>query len=255
MLAKPRVIVIGAGLAGLAIALRLALRGWQVTIYEQGAAPGGKMNRWVKDGFTFDTGPSLLTMPWVFSELFEIAGADIQDHILMEPVEPLAAYVFNDGVRFRASASLPEWLKTIRELEPSDEQGFLNFMRLGSKIFGLSEQTFFRTSPFQPPDIKSISALRHMPLRHAWGGYSRSVRHFFKSPHLRQLYERFPTYVGSSPYRLPATLMVIPYLEHAFGGWYLKGGLYSLIESLVALKPKNGSQHSDRKAGSAHQVS
>ena len=237
---RAKAIVIGGGLGGLAVALRLASRDWNVEVYEQGPTLGGKMNQWVCDGFKFDTGPSLLTMPWIFSELFETAGEDINDHIQLQAVDPLASYVFDDSVHFRVSAALPEWLETLRKLEKQDEQGFLRFMRLGAKIFSLSAKTFFRRSPSEPPDKIAISALRHMPIRHAWGRYNRTIRHFFKNPHLRRMYERFPTYVGSSPYRIPATLTVIPYLEHAFGGWYIKGGMYCLVESLTRLAKKRG---------------
>jgi phytoene desaturase len=237
---KSKAIVIGAGLGGLAVALRLAARDWDVTVYEQGATVGGKMNHWACDGFKFDTGPSLLTMPWVFTELFASTGADINDYIQLQAVDPLASYVFDDGVRFRLSAALPEWLKTIRKLEARDEQGFLNFMRLGARIYTLSAHTFFRRALSEPPDRLAISALRHMPLRHAWGRYDRTIRHFFKSPQLRRIYARFPTYIGSSPYRVPATLTVIPYIEHAFGGWYVKGGMYRLVESLTHLTKKKG---------------
>ena len=245
---KPRAIVIGAGLGGLAVALRLAAREWNVSIFEKGRTIGGKMNRWSSEGFRFDTGPSLLTMPWIFAELFESAGTDMGEHIRLQAVDPLASYVFSDGIRFQVSTALPEWLKTIHELEPRDEQGFLNFMRLGSKIFALSAQTFFQRPPSDPPDGKALAALLRMPLRHAWGRYDRTIRHFFKSPHLRQMYERFPTYVGSSPYHIPATLTVIPYIEHAFGGWYVVGGMYRIVESLTRILEDRGvGLHTDRE--------
>jgi phytoene desaturase len=198
------------------------------------------MNSWAPEGFKFDTGPSLLTMPWIFSELFESVGEEINDHVRFQPVEPLAHYVFDDGVRFQVSASLPRWLETLRNLEPKGEQRFLEFMHLGAKIFTLSAHTFFRRSPYEPPDRETLGALRHMPFRRAWGRYHRTIRSFFKSPHLRRMYERFPTYVGSSPYRIPATLTLIPFLEHAFGGWYVEGGLYRIVESLVGLLQKRG---------------
>jgi len=237
---RPKAIVIGGGLGGLAIALRLAGRNWDVTVFEQGKTMGGKMNTWSVKEFKFDTGPSLLTMPWIFSSLFKSAGEQINDHVRLEPVEPLAHYVFDNGVRFQVSASLPQWLETLQDLEPRGQQGFLDFMHLGARIFHLSELTFFRRSPFEPPDRKTLAALRHMPFRRAWGRYDRTIRGFFKSPYLRRMYERFPTYVGSSPYRIPATLTLIPFLEHAFGGWYVKGGLYCIVESLVALLEKRG---------------
>ncbi len=228
-------VIIGGGLGGLATALRLACAGWRVTVCEQGPRFGGKMNCWEREGFRFDTGPSLITMPWVFAELFEACGAKLSEHVELAPVNPLADYVFADGTRFTYSTSLPEWLEVIRQLEPRDVEGFLKFMRLGARLFALSRETFLRRTPLAPPDARALKALRHFPFRHAWGNYHATVAAHFRSPVLRQLYDRYPTYVGSSPYRSPATLAVIPYIEFAFGGWHVRGGLYRLVESLVAL--------------------
>jgi phytoene desaturase len=228
-------VVIGGGLGGLATALRLAAAGRRVTVCEQGRALGGKMNVFERDGFRFDTGPSLITMPWVFAELFEACGSTMEEHVELTPVSPLADYVFDDGTRFTYSTQLPEWLEVVRQLEPRDVEGFFKFMRLGARLFALSRETFLRRPPLAPPDVRVIKSLRHMPFRSAWGNYHAAVAAHFRSPHLRQLYDRYPTYVGSSPYRSPATLAVIPYIEFAFGGWHVKGGLYKLVESLVAL--------------------
>lgn len=233
-------VVIGAGLGGLATALRLAHAGWQVTVCEQGESFGGKMNTWARDGFRFDTGPSLITMRWVFAELFAAAGSSMEEHLELISMHPLAQYVYDDGTRFTYSSSLPDWLEVIRQLEPRDVDGFYKFMRLGARLFEISKETFFRRSPLEPPDMRALKAMRHLPLRHAWGNYHRTVAAHFRSPHLRQLYDRYPTYVGSSPYRSPATLAVIPYVEYAYGGWHIKGGLYRIVESLVALARQAG---------------
>ncbi len=232
---QKKVVIIGGGLGGIAAALRLAATGWQVTVCEQGARLGGKMNVWECDGFRFDTGPSLITMPLVFEELFKVAGSALAEHIELAPMRPLSDYVFADGTRFTYTSSLPEWLATLRELEPRDVDGFLRFMRLGARLYALSKETFLRRRPVDAPDMKSLRALRHLPLRYGWGNYHRTVAAHFKNPSLRQLFDRYPTYVGSSPYASPATLAVIPYIEYAFGGWHIKGGLYRLVESLVAL--------------------
>ncbi len=233
-------VIIGGGLGGLATALRLASSGWRVTVCEQGASFGGKMNSWRAGGFRFDTGPSLITMPWVFEDLFGAAGVRLQDYVELVSMRPLADYVFADGVRFSYSASMPEWLDTIRRLEPSDVEGFFKFMELGARLYEISKETFLRRRPFDPPDKRSLAAIRHMPLRSGWGNYHRTVAAHFKSRHLRQLYDRYPTYVGSSPYQSPATLAVIPYIEYAFGGWHVKGGLYRIIASLVELAARAG---------------
>jgi len=235
-----RAVIIGGGLGGLAASLRLAARGWQVTVCERGATFGGKMNTWSERGFRFDTGPSLITMPWVFEELYRIAGSSMRDHVELVRIDPLSDYVYADGTRFTYSASMPEWLETVRNLEPRDVGGFLKFMELGARLYEVSKETFLRRRPIDRPDSRSLAAMRHMPLRHGWGNYHRTVAAHFKSPHLRQLYDRYPTYVGSSPYRSPATLAVIPYIEYAFGGWYVKGGLYKIVESLAELASRAG---------------
>ncbi|HEX7317240.1 MAG TPA: phytoene desaturase family protein [Pyrinomonadaceae bacterium] len=230
-----RAVVIGGGLGGLATAVRLAAVGWRVEVCEQGPRLGGKMNTFARDGFRFDTGPSLITMPWVFEELFEAAGSSLSSHVTLTNVRPLADYVYADGTRFTYTTSLPEWLKTVRQLEPRDCEGFLKFMQLGARLFALSRETFLRRAPMSPPDLRSLKALGRVPLRGAWGSYHSTVAAHFRSPHLRQLFERYPTYVGSSPYRTPATLAVIPYIEFAYGGWHVEGGLYRVVESLIEL--------------------
>ena len=232
---KRRAVIVGGGLGGLATALRLAANQWSVTVFEQGPTFGGKMNRWESGGFRFDTGPSLLTMKWVFEDLFRALGRSIYDHLELVEMHPLAEYIYDDGTRFNYSASLPDWLKTIEQLEPRDVDGFLRFMQLGSRLFELSQETFLRRPPQSAPDLRSLKALRHFPLRYGWGNYHRTVAAHFQSPHLRQLFDRYPTYVGSSPYCSPATLAVIPFIEYAFGGWHIKGGLYRLVETLVTL--------------------
>lgn len=198
------------------------------------------MNRWTCAGFTFDTGPSLITMPWVFRDTFAAVGERLEDHIDLVSMRPIMEAVFADGTRFIYSNALPEWTETIRNLEPRDVEGFYRLMRLGARIFELSKETFLRNAPTTPPDLRALKALRHFPLRHAWGNYDRAVCAHVRSPYLRQLFNRYPTYVGSSPYASPATLLVIPYIEYAFGGWYVKGGLYTIVEALLRLCGKSG---------------
>jgi phytoene desaturase len=238
---KPKhAVIIGGGLGGLAVALRLAARGWSITVCEQGGGFGGKMNFWSERGFRFDTGPSLITMPWIFSELFSAAGSRIEDHLEMIPVHPISEYIYPDGTRFTYSASMPEWLETVRQLEPRDVEGFLRFIKLGSRLYEISKDTFLRRRPLEWPRFTDGRIFKHLPWRHGWGNYHKTVVAHFKSPYLQQLFDRYPTYVGSSPYKSPATLALIPYIEYTFGGWYIKGGLYRLVESMIELARKAG---------------
>ncbi|HEY6402860.1 MAG TPA: phytoene desaturase family protein, partial [Blastocatellia bacterium] len=164
----------------------------------------------------------------------------LYDHLTLAPVNPLCDYVYDDGVRFTHSTSLPEWLQTVSRIEPADERGFLKFLELGARLYEVSKETFLSRRPLDWPSVKTSKILRHLPLRYGWGNYHSAVAAHFKSPRLRQLYDRYPTYVGSSPYRSPATLAVIPYLEYAFGGWHVQGGLYSIVQSLIDLAGQVG---------------
>ena len=238
--ARKHAVIVGGGLGGLAVALRLQTSGWQTTVCEAGPTFGGKMNRWSKDGFHFDTGPSLITMPWVFRDTFAAAGGKLEEHVELKSLDPIAEYRFDDGTRFEYTSVLPDWLATLQRVAPSDQDGFFRFLELGAKLFAVSEATFFRRSPFERPAAGEWRTMKNMPLLQGWGNYQKTVERLFKSPHLRQLYGRYPTYVGSSPWLSPATLAVIPYIEFAFGGYAVTGGLYRIVEGLVALCRERG---------------
>lgn len=227
-------VIIGGGLGGLGAGLRLAARGWRVTVCEQGPTVGGKMNTWQSQGFRFDTGPSLITMPWVFEDLFNAVGSRMQDHIELVQLQPSGEYIYPDGTRFQYTSSLPDWLATVKQLDKRDVDGFLRFMKLGAQLWEVSKHTFMARRPADWLGAE-LGALKHMPLRYGWGNYDSAVRAHFHSPHLRQLFNRYPTYVGSSPYRSPATFIVIPYIEYAFGGWYPIGGLYRIVQAVLEL--------------------
>ena len=236
---RKHAVIIGGGLGGLSLALRLARRKIDVTICEKNSRLGGKMNVHECEGFRFDTGPSLITLLDVFSEAFQDAGASLEDFVSPVRIDPLAHYVFSDGIEFKYTASIPDWNQTIERIGSPIRDRFYNFMELGARIYQLSKNTFFRQSPYQFPPSLDLKVLKNFPLKYAWGKYSDTVAAFFESPYLRQMFNRYPTYVGSSPYQTPATLTVIPYIEYAYGGWFIKGGLYKIIESMKELAEKN----------------
>lgn len=235
-----KAVIAGGGLGGLAAALRLRAAGWEVTLCDNGPALGGKMNRWSTRGYVFDTGPTLLTMPHVLSRLFAALGERMEDHLELEALDPHAEYIYADGSRITVPARVELWLETVREIAPLDVAGVRRLHELGERIYRLSEGTFFRNHPLLPQGPPSIGSLRALPLRHAWGNYARTVARFVKDTRLRRIYNRYPTYVGSSPYRCPATLLVIPYIEHAFGAWRVKGGMYRIVEAMLSLAEQRG---------------
>jgi phytoene desaturase len=231
---RKKAVVIGAGLGGMSTALRLAAKGWRVSICERSATPGGKMNRWCTQGFTFDTGPSLITMPDVFQELYQSIGTDLRDHIELMSLTRQVHYTFADGMQCAQSASLPEWLDTVRALEGRTD-GFMQYMELGARLYNISKKTFFARSPIEPPGKEVRDILPSMPLLRGWGNYHREMCHFIKNPYLRMIFDRYMTYVGSSPYHVPGTLCVVPYIEYARGAWHVRGGLYEIIRSFLRL--------------------
>lgn len=237
---KKSVVVIGGGLGGIALAGKLARKGFAVTVCERNEKLGGKMNLFMKNGYRFDTGPSLVTMLDVFRETFTVLGSSMEEYIKPIRIDPLSHYVYADGTEIDYTTDLPKIIKLIEKFDSRDVQGFFKFMKLGSKLYNLSRSTFFEHSPYEFPPKLNINVLKHFPIRYGWGNYAKTVEAHFHNPYLKQLFNRYPTYVGSSPYLTPATLVVIPYIEFAYGGWYFKGGLYTLIETLANLAIENG---------------
>lgn len=230
-----RVIVVGAGLGGLAAAIRLAAAGRPVTLLEKNERVGGKLNLIEAQGYTFDTGPSLLTMPWVIEELFAAAGRRMGDYLQLEQVEPTCRYVWPDGTVFNAWQRLPQLVQEVERLSPADVPGLFRFLAHTARIYDAVADSFL-LRPFDGlRELLTPRLLRNGPRIDALRSVDAAVRAFFRSPHLRQLFDRYATYNGSSPYRSPATFNVIAYIEMAEGGWYVRGGMYRLAAALERL--------------------
>ena len=229
------IVIIGAGLGGLAAAIRLAAHGRRVVVLEKNERVGGKLNIVAEQGYVFDTGPSLLTMPGVLRELFASAGRRLEDALTLLPVEPTCRYRWPDGTQFDAFQSLPLLAQQIAALEPRDVAGLFRFMHYAARIYRAVAGPFL----FQPfdglRDLLTPAALRDSWTIDPFRTVDGSVRSFFRSPYLRQVFNRYATYNGSSPYRAPATFNLIAYIELVEGGWYLRGGMYELARALERL--------------------
>ena len=230
-----RVIVIGGGLGGLTAAIRLARMGFSVSLFEKNSAPGGKMNRAVLGNYQFDTGPSLLTMPFVIDELIDFAGYKREDLLQFIEIDPLCRYFFNDGSQLDASAKPVDMKDAIANISPEDVHNFVRFMEYSRTIYDLTADIFLYKPIHELRKIlnwDNIKKLSHLwkidPFRTVHG----SVNKFFQDQRLVQLFDRYATYNGSNPFDAPATLNIIPYVEYGLGGFYIKGGMYTLVESL-----------------------
>jgi phytoene desaturase len=226
-----RVTVIGAGVGGLATAARLASSGHHVTVCEQAAEIGGKLGVLERDGFRFDTGPSLLTMPHVLADTFAATGAPMKAVLDLEPVEPIARYRFADGARLDTSADPVETAGALESaLSPGSSLDWQRLMRRAAHIWDAVEQPFLR-QPLRAPAL--ARRLRHLPTI-APGRTLRDLgRQYLRDPRLRMLLDRYATYAGSDPRRAPAALATIPYAEQAFGAWYVRGGLGTIAQALA----------------------
>ena len=230
-----RIVVVGGGLGGLAAAIRLAYAGHRVQLFEKNERVGGKLNIVEADGYRFDTGPSLFTMPWVVRELWSSVGRDVRDALDIRPLDPVCRYRWRDGQSFEHHAGLAELVAELNRLDPRDGPAFFRFMAWAARIYQATSEPFL-LAPFEGlRDFVTPRFLRDAPALDPLRTVDQAVRRFFHSPYLHQVFNRYATYNGSSPYRAPATFCIIPYIEFAEGGWYLGGGMYSLARAMLGL--------------------
>jgi len=230
-----RVAVVGAGLGGLAAAARLARAGHDVTVLEQAPTVGGKLGWYARDGFAFDTGPSLLTLPAVYRDLFLTTGGPLEDAVDLSPVDPVCHYRFPDGVeldmpnvsRSRIAAA---WDEAVGGGAGAD---WTSFMERASRIWDATRETFLE-APLDGARGLVAQSRRVSDLRTVapWRSLRGLGRQYLRHPHQRMFLDRYATYTGSDPRRAPAALATVPYVEQSFGAWYVAGGLRRLLEAV-----------------------
>lgn len=233
------VVVIGGGVGGLSAAARLAASGHTVTVCERSRTVGGKLGvteRPTPAGvFRFDTGPSLLTMPQVFADLFRETGEPIDRVLELEPVEPTIRYRFGDGTGLDASADLDRMCERLDQaLGGSAGRDWRAVMARAARIWGATHDTVLASTVDGPLSllrqarrVADVAAIA--PGRTLRQVATRSLH----DPRLQTLLERYATYVGSDPRRAPAAFLLIPYIEQTFGAWYVRGGLGRLADALA----------------------
>ena len=236
---KKEVVIIGGGLGGIATAIFLSQRNFKITIIEKNENIGGKMNFFTKNGYSFDTGPSLITIPYIFENMFSKVGEKMSDHLDLIKINPLFKYIFsNSDIIYDSNFSLIE--KNVNNKNYKELDNFYDFMTKASKLYNLSENTFFKNEIFSAPSTKDLKTLLRSPFTLFFKKYSDLVNKTFKDHRLRKIFLRYPTYVGASPYKSQSILSIIPFMELSFGGWYTRGGLYKIIESLEKILISNG---------------
>ncbi len=238
-----RIAVIGGGLAGLTSATILARSGHHVTLFEQSAAVGGKLGCAQFDGCTFDLGPSLLTMPFVLDEFFRRAGTTLAAELQLVEVTPGCQYRWTDGTVLDVPSDVDGFSEAIARMSPVDGDAVRRYFDHARRVYEATKDIFI-FSPFRGlRELVSPANLRLLPMWRTMR-FTQTLHalhaEYFRDPRVIQLFDRFATYNGSSPYRAPATLMVIPYVEAAFGAWYPLGGMRSIANAYRAVAERAG---------------
>jgi len=240
---KPKALIIGAGIAGIATAIRLAVRGFAVEVLEANSYPGGKLSEIKLDGFRFDAGPSLFTMPQYVDELFELAGEKADASFTWQKLALVCRYFYADGTRLDAFSDpffFEEEISRKTKDGPKAIQKYLENSRLIYQVTNhvFLEKSLHRLSTYL--NLQTLKSVLRLPQIDAFRTMHKANAASFTDKKLVQYANRFATYNGSNPYKAPATLNVIPHLEQHFGAYFPDGGMYQITLSLVALAERLG---------------
>lgn len=231
-----RVVVIGAGMGGMATAARLRVRGHDVTLLEQSAVLGGKLGSRQRDGFVFDTGPSLLTIPAVYRDLFAKTGRPLEECVEIVPLDTAFSYHFADGARVEMPGVDPGRCATALGdgLGGTAADEWRRFMVRAGRMWQITRQPILESPLNGPRDLVSLARHpRDIATIAPWMTLRGLGHASFSDPRLVTLLDRYATYTGSDPRRAPAVLATVPYVEQAFGAWHLRGGLRTLADALA----------------------
>lgn len=227
-----KIVVIGSGFGGLAAAVRLQAAGHQVTIVEKLDKPGGRAYVFEQDGFTFDAGPTIVTAPWLVTELFELAGRRAEDYVELVPVDPFYNVRFEDGSVFAYTGDEARLLEQIHAFNPADVEGYRRFAAAAARVFetgfALIDHPFtrFRDMLKVVPDLVRLKSHQSVV---------RFVNRYIADPRLRQVFSFHPLLVGGNPFQTTSIYTLIHTLEKRWGVWFARGGTGAIVRGLVRL--------------------
>jgi phytoene desaturase len=230
---QPHAVVIGSGFGGLAAAVRLGARGYRVTLFEKLDAPGGRAYVYKQDGFTFDAGPTIVTAPFLFEELWKLCGRTLSDDVALVPVSPFYRIRFQDGSHFDYSGNPEAMRSEIARFSPDDIGGYDAYMKASEDIFKvgferLGDVPFSRWTDMAKiaPEMIRLSSHRSV--------FS-LVSKFFRDPRLRVVFSFHPLLIGGNPFTASSIYCLIAFLERRWGVHFAMGGTGRLVEGLVSL--------------------
>ncbi len=250
-----KIVVIGAGIGGIATAARLARAGFEVTVLEKNAHPGGRCGQLEVKGHTFDTGATLYLMPDVYAQAFGELGERIEDHLKLNRVDPTYHLHFPDGSKLELTSDLMEMNRQMEAIESGSFDSLLRYLREAKGHYDLSMERLvsreFRTffSFFNPSNLLLFLRLR------ALQNHVKHVEQFFDDPRLQIAFAFQNMYMGLNPFEAPATYSFLQYTELAEGIWYPQGGMHQVVRALVRLAEAKGVQFEYRTPVERIQVS
>lgn len=239
------VAIVGAGIGGLAAAARLAHAGARVTVFEQAAQAGGKATSTTLGGYRFDTGPSLFTLPEVFRAFFERLGRNLDKYLQPIPLAPLCGYGFADGTRLDSYSDRARFAAELEAAGVAQAAELEAYLERSARLWEWAGELFLTRSLHEPATYASrrgLKALLHAAQLSPFTSLHAANARAFADPRAAQLFDRYATYNGSSPFRTPATMRIIPHVEYAFGGYALKGGIVALPRALERVARECGAE-------------
>ncbi len=237
-MSSKKAVIIGAGIAGIATAIRLAVKGYTVEVFEANATPGGKLAEVINDKFRFDAGPSLLTIPEYIDELFTLAGKDASKYFQYQKLDVICKYFYEDGTKLTAYADKEKFEKEITTHTGESAAALQKQAANSAQIYQLTNPVFLQRAfkglkeLFTKDGFKAFLSVKKLDAGRTMHQANQSI---FKDERMVQFYDRYATYNGSNPYAAPATLNIIPHLEQECGAYFPIEGMYSIVTSLVDL--------------------
>ncbi len=233
---KPKAIIIGAGIAGIASAIRMAVKGYAVEVFEANSYPGGKLSQIELKDYRFDSGPSLFTMPQYVDELYKLAGRP--NSFKYQQLDVVCKYFYEDGTQLTAYADEDKFAAEVAKLNKPDELNLKRYFKNSRNIYNITNHVFLERSLHRLKTFlrwETLMSVMRFGQIDAFRTMHKANEVFFEDKRLVQFFDRYATYNGSNPYQAPATLNVIPHLEQHFGAYFPDGGMYSITTRLVKL--------------------
>jgi phytoene desaturase len=229
------VMVIGAGIGGLAAAVHLAKRGLHVTVLEKNARSGGRCNRFSRDGHHFDTGPTLFVMPLLYEAEFRALGTSMNEQLKLIPVDPTYHLVFDDGSQLALTSNMKSMRAQLESFQLGSYKGFQQYLQEGERHYQMVLDNLVNRDFRRATDFFNLQNLPLIFRLKALINHYRNMSTYFDEPRLKSAFTFQDIYMGLSPFEAPATFSMMPYTELAHGVWYPKGGMYAVVEALMNL--------------------